>query len=454
MKKVLKKIGVILGIILAAALLFVGFAWINHITVKAPEIPAKVSPSQNGLVRAEGKGIYEADGSEIVLRGVNAGAWFVTEGWLVPYAATDEPADKGEYATLSEDEYRAALQSNPNLTDAQIEELMSIYYDTWFTEKDVERIAEMGFNVVRLPFTWRNLMVENADGSFSRIEEEKAFARFDQVLSWCKKYGIYAVLDLHCAPGSQNGYEHSGYMKYGKDCTEIHFWDNEVYVAAMADLWKSVCEHYASSELTGVIAAYDIFNEPQDFGKVTTKKCWDIFDVIYDAIRETGDEHCVMFEGNWWFSALPKPEKYGWENVIYSYHWYNWNNSWLPDDFFYMFQDLTNIGCDYNVPVFIGEFTYFDNQANWNKGLGLMQERHYSWTLWTYKMCVYGWWDNTWGLYNLNVWDGDEYTYKCRINVATASYDEIKEFYLWCTTDNATTSNTVKYVKEFFAQNK
>lgn len=26
---------------------------------------------------------------------------------------------------------------------------------------------------------------------------------------WCRKYGIRVIIDLHAAPGSQNGWEHS-----------------------------------------------------------------------------------------------------------------------------------------------------------------------------------------------------------------------------------------------------
>ena len=33
---------------------------------------------------------------------------------------------------------------------------------------------------------------------------------FVRALSWARKYGLRVNLDLHTAPGSQNGWDHSG----------------------------------------------------------------------------------------------------------------------------------------------------------------------------------------------------------------------------------------------------
>ena len=52
---------------------------------------------------------------------------------------------------------------------------------------------------------------------------------------------------------------------------------------------------------------------------------------------------------------------------------------------------------DYNVPVLIGEFNYFNNLAAWEQGLSLLNKAGLHWTLWTYKVTS----DNgNWGLYH------------------------------------------------------
>ena len=51
----------------------------------------------------------------------------------------------------------------------------------------------------------------------------------------------------------------------------------------------------------------------------------------------------------------------------------------------------------YNVPIYIGEFTFFHNPESWLYGLALFREQGWSWAVWTYK--VYGE-NSSWGLYN------------------------------------------------------
>jgi len=125
-------------------------------------------------------------------------------------------------------------------------------------------------------------------------------------------------------------------------------------------------------------------------------------------------------EGCWDFAALPDPAEYGWENVQYEYHWYNWWHEWLPNELYYAYQDVTNLGRDYDVPVLIGEFTAFEDRENWAGMLELFDSRHYNWTVWNYKTTVTGWWTSSWGVYTCQLHLTD--TPKC--NVANCTYDE------------------------------
>ncbi len=187
------------------------------------------------------------------------------------------------------------------------------------------------------------------------------------------------VLDLHGAPGSQNGYEHSGAAK-----REANLWDSEENVNATVALWDFISKHYTNTrpDLGKWVATYDLMNEPTyTYEGVTDQHCWDVFDKIYDAIRANGDRHVITMEGCWDFAKLPDPADYGWENVQYEYHWYNWWSDILPYEVLYAFHDFNNIGRDYDVPVFIGEFTLFEDRDAWATQLQMFQDRNYSWTV-------------------------------------------------------------------------
>ena len=424
MKTWLKRLLIILGAVVVLAALVVTGALIYSQNYSIPEQAASIE-NNTGLVQAHGRSLYDAQGQPLQLKGINAGQILLQEGWMSPFALEPLKNEDGSYVTdadgnlqyseFSEEQFRAGLKANPNLAGYDLEELMRYYYDCFFTEEDFRIIKEdLQLNSIRLPFYYLNILNED----LSLKEEQEAFAYLDWFIGQAAEHGLYVVLDLHGAPGSQNGYEHSGAAE-----RVAGLWTNQENLDATVALWQFVSHHYTNTrpDLGAWIATYDLMNEPTyGFGARTTRECWDFFDILYDTIRANGDQHVITMEGCWEFSALPDPAEYGWENVQYEYHWYNWWSDLLPYELFYAYQDFHNIGRDYDVPVLIGEFSLFEDKDAWASELALFDERNYSWTIWNYKTTVTGWWTSSWGVYTcqLNLTD----TPKC--NVSTCTYEE------------------------------
>jgi glucan 1,3-beta-glucosidase len=122
------------------------------------------------------------------LRGVNLGAWLVLEKWMAPdpYRGTDAP-----------DEYSLCL----DLGD-EAKSRLDRHRETFITAGDFRWIRDCGLNAVRLPV------------GYWALEAPKPFvesSRFiDFALAQSHKNGLKLLLDLHGAPGSQNGWDHSG----------------------------------------------------------------------------------------------------------------------------------------------------------------------------------------------------------------------------------------------------
>lgn len=393
-------------------------------------VPEQAASAKNdtGLVQAIGRSLYDANGNALHLTGVNAGQILLQEGWMSPFSLEPLKNEDGsyvkdadgniQYPEFTEEEFRAGLASNPNLAGYDIDELMAYYWTCFFTEEDFRIIKEdLALNTIRLPFYWRNILNDD----YSLKSEEDAFWYLDWFLSMAAKYELYIILDLHGAPVTQNGYEHSGNYT-----GEPMLWDDEKAIEATVVLWDYVSGYYTNKqpELAKWIAGYDILNEPtSSYDGPTTKECWEVFDQIYDVIRENEDQHVIFMEGCWGFNALPDPADYEWENVAYEYHWYNWWSDILSYDVLLAYHDTLNIGRDYDVPVLIGEFTCFEDQQAWADMLALFDERGYNWTIWNYKTTVTGWWTSSWGVYTcqMKAITENEDT-KC--NVATCTYEE------------------------------
>lgn len=421
-------------------------------------IPPQAESIENttGLVQAYGRSLYDAQGKALQLKGINAGQILLQEGWMSPFALEPSKNEDGsyvkdgdgnlQYPEFSEEEFRAGIKNNPNLNTYDMEELMAIYWNCFFTEEDFRIIKEdLQLNAIRLPFYYLNVLNED----LTLKSEEEAFSYLDWFVSQAAKHGLYVILDLHGAPGSQNGYEHSGAAK-----RESKLWDNEENIAATVAIWDFISHHYTNTapELGAWIATYDIMNEPTyGYQGVTNRKCWDVFDRIYDTIRENGDCHVITMEGCWDFSTLPDPAEYGWENVQYEYHWYNWWSNILPYEVLYAYHDTTNIGRDYDVPVLIGEFTLFEDTERWQKQLAMFDARNYSWTIWNYKTTVTGWWTSSWGVYTCQL-KCDTATEETKCNIATCTYEEYVAACEKTRTENCATGTLYQVLKDYSAK--
>ena len=213
MKK--KPLKIVLICVLAVALLVGGVfggLMIYSASYKVPSPAAKVE-NHTGLVQAVGRSLYDADGNVLQLVGVNAGQILLQEGWMSPFALeplknedgsyVKDKDDNIQYPEFTEEEFRAALAANPNLAGYDVDELMEYYWYCFFTEEDFCIIKEdLGLNAIRLPFYYLNILNED----LTRKDEADAFAYLDWFMELAAKYELYVILDLHGAPGSQNGY--------------------------------------------------------------------------------------------------------------------------------------------------------------------------------------------------------------------------------------------------------
>ncbi|TCD64393.1 hypothetical protein EIP91_004141 [Steccherinum ochraceum] len=189
--------------------------------------------------------------------GVNLGGLFVLEPFIVPALYQSLPGAADEWAIS---QALRGLPTGDNLTAA-----MEDHYNTFITEEDIAQIAGAGLNWIRLPVpfwaisSWDNV---GNDASGNPVSEPYAtglcWKYVLRIFKWARKYGLRVELDLHTAPGSQNGYNHSG--KSG----QINFLAGPMGVAnaqRMLDYIRVFTEFISQPEYTHVVPAFGIINE-------------------------------------------------------------------------------------------------------------------------------------------------------------------------------------------------
>ncbi len=304
-------------------------------------------------LHAQGKNIVDSTGKVVPLRGVNIGGWLVTEGWMCGQK------DDGGRGALEQLEKRFG----PKKAAA----LMNAWYDHWFTARDLDNIQKWGFNVIRVPFGWRNL--QDADGNWKRDAQGNIdFGRMDWVVKEAAKRGIYVVFDLHVWPRQM---EKDGYglpSRWSADGIAVR--------AKMADLWGVVAKHYKGNS---AIAAFDVINEPEGSPYDAPHHAF------YDAIRAQDPERMVIEE---WVS-YPNLPKENWTNVVWSDHYPGDKLTGTPEERIAAYERGAEITTHPEVqcPIFMGEIKSPQDTAESAAALGhALNQRGWSWAVWTYKV--------------------------------------------------------------------
>jgi glucan 1,3-beta-glucosidase len=239
------------------------------------------------------------------LRGVNLGGWLVLEKWMAPSVfeglqATDETTWCAELG-------------------ARAEERLKRHWNTFITRDDFAWLARVGINAVRIPVGhWilgPGYPYHGKYGSNPSPFVEGGIDILDRAFAWAEEFGLRVVLDLHAAPGCQNGFDNGGI----KDVCEWH--TKTEYIDYSLEVLERLAERYHQHPQLHAIEA---LNEPR--WDVPTDVIKDYYVRAYERIRR----HCppervavVIHDGFRSFRdflGFMQPPQY--QNVIFDIHRY------------------------------------------------------------------------------------------------------------------------------------
>ena len=355
---------------------------------------ARLLPLHAELDPVGGGRIVDADGREVLLRGVNVNA--LVDYWQYGQFPTTFP----------------------------------------LTEGDAQHIADVGWNVVRLLVSWSRIEPEPGRYDDAYIEEVRAAVRLFE------RHGIRSIVDFHqdawgptlaarpgeaCAAGQEPAFGWDGAPAWATlddgapRCTIAGFRELSPAVrAAFAAFWADrpgpggvgVRTRYAAmvGHVAGrfahepAVAGYDVMNEPNAFGATELQGLSDLYAATVAAIRAAETRaaktragafaHLVFFEPSILWSdtdlGLPPPFPHD-GGVVFAPHIYRGGLTSGPvqrSDFERARRDAATFG---GVPVLVGEWGSGPERAEdpadvyFRTHQQLQDEFHFSATLWTWR---------------------------------------------------------------------
>ena len=324
-----------------------------------------------GFLKRDGKKIVDAQGKEVLLRGMGLGGWMLQEPYMLQLSG----------AAGRQGDIRRKIQVELGADKTQE------FYDAWLanhcTKGDIDSLKAWGFNSVRLPMHY-NLFTppveeEPVAGSISWIE--KGFVLTDSLLSWCRQNGLYLILDLHAAPGGQG--KDAAISDY--DNTKPSLWESRANQEKTIALWKRLAERYASETWIG---GYDLINETNwGFTDTADKNgCNEKINAplrqllveITEGIRSVDKNHIIFIEANCWANNYSGIFPLWDDNIVVSFHKY-WNYNDQQS-----LQNMLKIREEQGVPLWMGESG--ENSNLWFRdAIALLERNDIGWAWWPMK---------------------------------------------------------------------
>ena len=320
-------------------------------------IPFALKAQTGKFISVRGKEIIGPDNKPFLIRGTNLGNWLVPEGYMFKFKSVNSPRliNEALLELLGPEETKIFWQK---------------YQDAYIAAGDIHFLKASGLNSIRIPVNYRLFTNENYCG---QNNPNRGFELLDRVIGWCKKEGIYVILDMHCAPGGQTGDNIDDGYGYP------FLFKSKAMQQLTADIWKRIAAHYANET---TVMGYDLLNEPiatyfnaDEFNPYLEP----LYKEITKAIRTVDKNHILFLGGAQWdsnFKVFGPPFD---SKLVYTFHKY-WTKTTTQD----VIQEYIDFRDKYNVPIYCGETG--ENKDEWIKGFReLLEKNDIGWHYWPYK---------------------------------------------------------------------
>ena len=311
--------------------------------------------SQSRFVTTRGKDLVTADGKPLLLKGINVGNWLMPEGYMFKFKTANSPRLIQTLINelVGEDEGRRFWKT---------------YRENYITQEDIRFIKRSGFNSIRVPFNYRLFV---SDTTPAKLEGE-GYQHLDDVVAWCKKEGLYVILDMHAAPGGQTGDNIDDSWGYPFLFESVE--SQELTVS----IWRKLAARYRNEP---TVIGYDLLNEPIAHyfdGAILNPRLEPLYRKIVAGIREVDRNHVIFLGGAQWnnnFKVFGPPFD---DKLVYTFHkyWMEVNKGAI--------QEYLDFREKHNVPLWMGESG--ENTDEWISAYRtLLEGSNIGWCFWPYK---------------------------------------------------------------------
>jgi hypothetical protein len=247
----------------------------------------------------------------VIPHGIGIGGWLEPEGYMW---------GSGNYDSPRKIEKAISDLIGPAAADS----FWLLYHWNFFNEADVKACKGWGMNAIRIPLCAGIIQQRDSQPSAPPYKYlPEGWRILDSLVTWCDRWQLGIIWDMHCAPGSQNGQNISDVnTPVGTATGAATLWtDTTTYWPRTKDLWFKIADRYKSNKC---IVGYDLLNEPC----LTNNGCngtflRKLYIELTDTIRTVDTVGIMFVEGQWWARDIQILEPINWDpHLCITHHEY------------------------------------------------------------------------------------------------------------------------------------
>ncbi|KAF2258038.1 glucan 1,3-beta-glucosidase precursor [Lojkania enalia] len=239
------------------------------------------------------------------LRAVNIGGWLVVEPFITPSIFDKATGTSGIQVV---DEWTLCQK----LGKSGCLNVLKPHWDSFVTLGDFQKIKNAGFNAVRIPIGYWSFMDTGGPYTYG------AAPYLEKSIGWARQVGLKVIIDLHGAPQSQNGFDHSGHKMAQP------YWGQGYSIAQTHAVLKIIESKYAAKSYQDVVIAIELVNEPF-LSKLDPNMLKQFYRDSYYNLRKISDTPVMLHDGFWdpaWLNGFLTPSDNNAQFVIVDHHEY------------------------------------------------------------------------------------------------------------------------------------
>lgn len=288
--------------------------------------------------------------------------------------------------------------------------LLKAHWDSWVTEADLDLMQSAGFNTIRIPVGYWAFIPAASGEPYLAMSGQKE--QIQKVLGWLYTRKMYASIDLHGMPGSQNGDQSSGHNTSSSSGSAKIGWFSDTNQRLSMQTLNATIDFIKNSNYSSVVNSIGIVNEPRPWDSTfsssqqasNAQTLQTYYENAYQVCKAAGIPalfHHGFYQSSngqaatpaeYWrsFSTGKDPNYIAYEDHPYP-GWFTSNNnsrSYMQNNVCQIIQ--ATVG--YPIPVVISEWSSINGVGSddWTSTYTNMQAAGYAWSggsvFWSFKV--------------------------------------------------------------------